>query len=102
MNPDVGMLLIDFERGHRMRINGTASIQQDDPLAAEYPEALMVVRVAVREVFPNCPRYIHRRTLVERSEYVPRAGCETPVPDWKQSDLAKDVLPQPNDKPASG
>ena len=92
-NPEVGMLLIDFERGHRMRINGSAAIDADDPLMAEFPEAQFVVRVSVREVFPNCPRYIHRRTLVERSAYVPRAGCETPVPDWKRSELADGVLP---------
>ena len=26
------------------------------------------------QVFPNCPRYIHRMQLVERSPFVPRAG----------------------------
>jgi predicted pyridoxine 5'-phosphate oxidase superfamily flavin-nucleotide-binding protein len=92
-NPAVGLLLIDFERGNRMRIQGDASIDLDDPLAGEFPEAKFVVRVAVREVFPNCPRYLHRRTLVERSEFVPRDGCETPVPDWKRSPLAEGVLP---------
>jgi hypothetical protein len=30
---------------------------------------------------------------LERSEYVPREGCETPVPDWKRSEWARDVLP---------
>jgi hypothetical protein len=25
---------------------------------------------------------------------VPRAGCTPPVPDWKRSDLARDVLPK--------
>jgi hypothetical protein len=24
---------------------------------------------------------------------VPRTACETPVPDWKRSDWAQDVLP---------
>ena len=92
-NPAVGLLLLDFERAHRMRIQGDASIDLDDPLLAEYPEAKFVVRVAVREVFPNCPRYIHKRTLVERSAFVPREGCDTPVPDWKRSPLADGVLP---------
>ncbi len=92
-NPEVGLLLVDFERGSRMRIQGSASIDADDPLLAEFPEAQLIVRVAVREVFPNCPRYLHRRTLVERNEFVPREGCETPVPDWKRSPLANDVLP---------
>ena len=93
VNPPVGLLFIDFERGHRMRLNGDASIDPDDPLRSEYPEAQFVVRVRAREVFPNCPRYIHRRALVRRSEYVPRAGCATPVPEWKRADWARDALP---------
>jgi uncharacterized protein len=93
VNPEVGMLMIDFERGNRMRINGTANVSLDDPLAADFEGAQFVVRVTVREVFPNCPRYIHRRTLVERSAFVPRDGCDTPVPDWKRSKLARDFLP---------
>jgi predicted pyridoxine 5'-phosphate oxidase superfamily flavin-nucleotide-binding protein len=91
-NPNVGMLFVDFERRDRMRVNGVASVLDDDPLVAEYPEAQFVVRVAVREVFPNCPRYIHRYRKVEASEFVPREGCETPVPSWKRSDWARDVL----------
>jgi predicted pyridoxine 5'-phosphate oxidase superfamily flavin-nucleotide-binding protein len=93
VNPEVGLLIIDFERGERMRIHGTASVADDDPLLASFEGAQLVVRVAVREVFPNCPRYIHRRTLVEPSAFVPREGCETPVPDWKRSPLARDFLP---------
>jgi predicted pyridoxine 5'-phosphate oxidase superfamily flavin-nucleotide-binding protein len=92
-NPEVGILFIDFQRGHRMRLNGTARVELDDPLLAEYPEAQFVVRVAAREVFPNCPRYIHRMQVVERSAFVPRAGAQTPTPDWKRADFARDVLP---------
>jgi predicted pyridoxine 5'-phosphate oxidase superfamily flavin-nucleotide-binding protein len=92
-NPEVGILFIDFERGNRMRLNGTATVQLDDPLLADYPEAQFVVRVTAREVFPNCPRYIHRMQEVERSEFVPRAGRPTPTPDWKRADFARDVLP---------
>jgi hypothetical protein len=76
-----------------MRVNGTASIDEADPLMPAYPEAQFVVRVAIREVFPNCPRYIHRYRKVETSAFVPREGCETPVPSWKRSDWAVDVLP---------
>jgi hypothetical protein len=92
-NGKVGMLFVDFEKQHRMRVNGTASIDFADPLMAEYPEAQFIVRVAVEEVFPNCPRYIHKMQLVERSTYVPKAGCETPDPDWKdhfESELPSD------------
>ena len=91
-NPNVGMLFIDFEKGRRLRINGVASIDEHDELVEHYPEAQFVVRVRAREVFPNCPRYIHKYRLVERSRYVPKASCPTPVPDWKRSAWAEDVL----------
>lgn len=93
VNPAVGMLFIDFERGHRMRLNGTASIDPNDPLMSSYPEAQFIVRVRAREVFPNCPRYIHRYALVERSRFVPKKGRATPVPAWKCADWSADVLP---------
>jgi uncharacterized protein len=94
VNPEVGLLFICFERRRRLRLNGTASVSVDDPLLATWPEAKQVVRVAVREVFPNCPRYIHHYELVERSRFVPRPRQETPVPDWKRADWAADVLPE--------
>ena len=92
-NPNVGMLFISFERGRRLRLNGVASIEEDDELVESYPEAQFVVRVRAREVFPNCPRYIHKYQLVERSRFVPKAGCSAPVPGWKRSEWARDVLP---------
>lgn len=98
VNPAVGMLFIDFERGHRMRLEGEASIDLQDPLVVEYPEAQFVVRVRARAVYPNCPRYIHRYQLVRRSRFVPRDDCPTPVPEWKRSDWAFDALP--HDDPA--
>lgn len=93
VNPAVGMLFIDFEKGHRMRLEGTATIDLDDPLRDDYPEAQFVVRVTARAVYPNCPRYIHRYELVRRSRFVPRTDCLTPVPEWKRSDWARDALP---------
>lgn len=88
----VGLLFIDFEGRKRMRLNGVASVDDADPLLPEYPEAQLIVRVTATEVFPNCPRYIHEYKLVGRSRFVPKTECETPVPQWKQSDWAHDVL----------
>lgn len=88
----VGMLFIDFQNQWRMRLNGTASIDFEDPLKGDWPEAQFVVRVRAEEVFPNCPRYIHKMEVVERSVFVPQAGCETPDPDWK--DYFEDALPE--------
>ncbi len=92
-NPHVGMLFVDFEQGDRLRLNGAVSIDAADPLLPEYPEAQFVVRVRVEQVFPNCGRYVHRMERIESSPFVPRAGCETPVPAWKRSDWAHDALP---------
>ena len=82
---NVGLLFVDFEGQHRMRLNGVASIDQEDQLMAAYPEAQFVVWVRAREAFPNCPRYIHHYQKVDPSAFVPREGCETPVPDWKEA-----------------
>jgi predicted pyridoxine 5'-phosphate oxidase superfamily flavin-nucleotide-binding protein len=93
VNPRVGLLFIDFEGRKRMRLNGVASIDERDPLLAEYPEAQFIVRVRATEVFPNCPRYIHEYELVQRSRFVPKADCETPVPAWKTREWSHDALP---------
>ncbi len=93
VNPNVGLLFIDFEHGNRMRLEGEATVDLDDPLISEYHEAQFVVRVRARAVFPNCPRYIHRYQLERRSSFVPQVDHPTPVPDWKRSDWAIDALP---------
>jgi predicted pyridoxine 5'-phosphate oxidase superfamily flavin-nucleotide-binding protein len=89
----VGLLFIDFERQNRMRVDGTATIGYDDPLLARHPEAQFIVRVHAERIYPNCPRYIHKYHLVERSAFVPRPAVPTPIPGWKRSDWAADVLP---------
>jgi len=91
---EVGLLFIDFENQSRMRLNGPATIHSSDELLALYPEAQFVVRVRVRELFPNCPRYIHRMQRVARSRFVPKAGCATPVPRWKAGNWVSDTLPK--------
>jgi predicted pyridoxine 5'-phosphate oxidase superfamily flavin-nucleotide-binding protein len=102
VSPHVGMLFIDFvsARPSRLRLNGIAEVDEHDELMAAYPGAQFVVRVRATQVFPNCPRYIHRMALVERSRFVPRTDRDAPVPDWKRTDWACDVLPA-ND-PARG
>ncbi len=92
-NPQVGLLFVDFTSPRRLRVNGTASIEESDPLLPTYPEAQLVVRVRATHVLPNCPRYVHRMELVEPSRFVPREACETPVPDWKRRAWSRDVLP---------
>ena len=93
LNPFVGLLFIDFEKGHRLRVQGTATIDASDELVSLWPEAQFAVVVHTTAVFPNCPRYIHRYELKQRSAFVPRADHSTPVPSWKRSDWAADALP---------
>jgi hypothetical protein len=52
------------------------------------------VRVRAREVFANCPRYIHKMKLVQRSRFIPKQECPTPVPGWKKGDWVADTLPE--------
>ncbi|HUF35530.1 MAG TPA: pyridoxamine 5'-phosphate oxidase family protein [Gemmatimonadales bacterium] len=92
----VGMLFIDFETPHRLRVQGIASVERDAALLRKYPGAEAVVRVAVSEIFVNCSRYVHRYQRVAASRYVPRAGCETPFAEWKRIDVVQGALP-PND-----
>jgi uncharacterized protein len=92
VNAAVALLFIDFERQSRLRVNGRASIADDDPLLATIPGAQMIVRVWAERIFPNCPRYLPRMAVVEESPYVPRDGCVPPVPRWKRFDAFRDVL----------
>jgi predicted pyridoxine 5'-phosphate oxidase superfamily flavin-nucleotide-binding protein len=92
-NPQVGMLFIDFTTPKRLRVNGIASIDVDDPLLAEFAGAQLIVRVRASAVLPNCSRYVHRMELVERSRFVPHDDREAPIPDWKRREWARDVLP---------
>lgn len=97
-NPFVGLLFIDFEDGSRLRLNGEASIDPDDPLVDSYPGALVVVRVRARAVFPNCRRYVHTHGEAERSVFIPRGEASPPVPDWKRDPWFAGTLP--DDDPA--
>ena len=98
VNPHVGLLFLDFEQPKRIRINGTAQLREDDPLRAEFPGSVFIVRVTATQIFPNCPRYIHKMQLVEHSVYAPRPDYTPPVPAWKTFDSFRDSLP-PRDLP---
>ena len=97
----VSLLFIDFERQARMRILGSATVADKDPLLERYPGAQMIVRVAIESVFTNCPRYVHKMRLVEESAFVPTANAETPSPAWKRLSAVADVLPD-EDKHLAG
>ena len=92
-NHKVGILFIDFENPHRVRLHGEASVSANDPLLSSFIGAELVVRVAVTKLWVNCPRYIHRYKRVDTSRYVPRADCDAPLAVWKRLDVVNDALP---------
>ena len=96
VNRNVGILFIAMHgKPQRLRVNGEATLRDDDPLLAETVGAQLIVRVAARAIFPNCPRYIPKMELIEPSIYAPRAGCEAAEPAWKDfADFKRYVHPR--------
>jgi predicted pyridoxine 5'-phosphate oxidase superfamily flavin-nucleotide-binding protein len=99
-NAAVALLFLDFDEPRRVRVNGTATLSEDDPLAREFSGAQLIVRVRAEHIFPNCPRYVHRMKVVELSPYAPCHGYAAPIPAWKKMPQFNDVL-APGD-PARG
>ena len=55
-NAKVGMLFISFSEPNRLRVQGTATVDMNDPLMMDYIEAQGIVRGTVEGLWPNCPR----------------------------------------------
>jgi uncharacterized protein len=89
----VGLLFIDFQTPHRLRVQGQATVSATDPLLSSFKDAELVVRVAVTDVWVNCPRYIHTYTKTGQSRYAPTADSDTPLAEWKRIDMLQDALP---------
>jgi hypothetical protein len=94
VNPHVGLLFIAMHgKPQRLRVNGRARVERDDPLMHEIAGAQLIVRVAAQAIFPNCPRNIPELELRGHSKYVPLAGESRVEPGWKNFDAFKDVVP---------
>lgn len=93
-NHNVGILFIDFETPHRIRVHGKASVHSEPKLINLFPEATMVVKVEITEMFINCTRYIHKYKKIEPSHYVPQYHRKTPLPHWKRIDNLQNALPE--------
>ena len=93
VNANVGMLFIAMHgKPKRLRVNGTARVSDADPLIGETVGAQLIVRVAARAIFPNCPRYIPNMEMTGPSIYTPQPQCDPVEPNWKKSDDFKDVV----------
>ena len=88
----IGMLFIDFETPHRVRVHADATVDPDDPLLADFPGAQLVVRASLTDTFVNCPRYIVKHERVEGSRYVPDGNGDAPSPAWKKIDGMTAIL----------
>jgi predicted pyridoxine 5'-phosphate oxidase superfamily flavin-nucleotide-binding protein len=84
VNPEVGLLFIALHgKPQRLRVNGTARVCRDDPLLGRTIGAQLIVRVRVRAIFPNCPRYIPQMAMIAPSDYTPRESIPPKEPAWK-------------------
>jgi predicted pyridoxine 5'-phosphate oxidase superfamily flavin-nucleotide-binding protein len=93
VNVEVGTLFIALHgKPRRLRVNGTATVSREDPLLARTVGAQLIVRVAARSIFPNCPRYIPTMQLTDPSIYAPRPGCDPPEPAWKDFTDFRDCI----------
>jgi uncharacterized protein len=98
-HPEIGCLFIDFQKPFRLRLQGRAELVTSGPLMGLFNEAELVVKVAVSDVWMNCPRYVHRYKKEQASRYVPRADAETPLCEWKRIQGLEDVL-RPHERAA--
>ncbi|HBM87726.1 MAG: pyridoxamine 5'-phosphate oxidase family protein [Parvibaculaceae bacterium] len=89
----IGLLFIDMETPHRVRVQGTATVSQGPDLMKRFPGSNMVVEVEVTSAFINCARYIHKHKRLESSKYVPDEEGVQPFPSWKRIDLLQEALP---------
>jgi predicted pyridoxine 5'-phosphate oxidase superfamily flavin-nucleotide-binding protein len=94
VNPQVGLLFIDFESPRRLRVQGRATLHDDERLLGSFSGAQRVVVVQSTAIFPNCPRYIHPMPRTALSEHAPRPDHEPPDAAWKRFELFRDVLPR--------
>jgi hypothetical protein len=93
VNPNVALLFITLHGPpRRLRVNGTARIDRQDPLMDSTVGAQLIVRVDAEAIFPNCPRYIPAMELSQESAYTPRPGEEPIEPAWKSFDVFKDAI----------
>ena len=94
-NPNVALLFVNFDgKSRRIRINGQATIHNDNKSLENHFGAKFVVRISC-EIYPNCPRYIPNLEKNKSSIYTPRKGKGVPpAPEWKKRDYIKNILPK--------
>ena len=90
----IGLLFMDFEIPHRVRVQATAEAVTDNELLEEFPGAQLLVRATVDSVFLNCGRYIHAHQRLSSSVHVPDERGQQPLAVWKCVRELQGVLPE--------
>jgi hypothetical protein len=89
-NPWVGLLFIEFgDDPKKLRINGRASLRHED---ADDPTSI-IVHIEIKDIFPNCPRYLPDIQDIKNSVYNPAPGHIPPDPLWKSKPDLEPYLP---------
>ena len=90
----VGMLFIDFEQPNRLRVNGVATVDEDDPLRAEF-DGRDARRPSADHAGVSELRPVHPQDAVGRALRVRADGRQPtpPIPDWKRMTWAQEHLP---------
>jgi uncharacterized protein len=90
----IGLLFIDFETPHRIRVHAEATLVTEGALLDSYPGADLVVQATVTQSFVNCGRYIPKRATADPTHHLPDEQGNVPLAEWKRIDLLQGVLPE--------
>jgi hypothetical protein len=88
VNAAVGLLFIDFERPKRLRVNGRATVADDDPIMADFV-GRSLWNPGRKPFPPNRRPMVPRRTGRERSESARRRNprrCASLATRWRRRD----------------
>lgn len=91
-NSKVGLLFIDYETPRRLRVQGTAKLEEQPDLQI-FPEAQFLIRIKPTEIWVNCPRYIHTYKNVSQSPYTPGNHKTQRLAQWKRLNSIYESLP---------
>jgi predicted pyridoxine 5'-phosphate oxidase superfamily flavin-nucleotide-binding protein len=88
-----GLLFLFPDVPAKLRVNGVCQVLTEAAAVHRHTGAEAVLRVDIREVFENCPRYLHDVGSGEHSAHCPRPDYRPPEPAWKQKPEYRGLLP---------
>jgi len=89
----VALLFLEFSGEKRkLRVHGRAEVTTELSVVGSLLGAQLAVKVAVTDIFPNCPRYLPTLQQLENSEFVEALGVQVMEPLWKNKPDLKDFV----------